>query len=128
MKLGLIAKWAFVVVIGMLLCWPAAAQNAAPQKNDYQAMVDKVKGGFLVDFGAMREAYTKTEDFSGYGDGGRKEMSAALGAKKFKEALALAEKRLDEDFVDLNAHYVAFVASHELGNKEKEKISTARFL
>jgi hypothetical protein len=106
---------------------PAPAPTPAPE--DYQAMVKRIKGGDLkIDFVAFRQAYTQSAGFSGYGEGSKKEMYAALNAKKFDDALKLANTRLDEDYVDLNAHFVALVANRELGHADKAEFHRTVFV
>ncbi|MEO6393713.1 MAG: DUF4919 domain-containing protein [Pyrinomonadaceae bacterium] len=99
------------------------------QKETYDALVKRVKGGDLkVDFGAMRQAYTETPGFSGYGNSGKYEMYGALNQKKFKDALSLAEKRLEKVYVDLNGHYVAMIANSELKQSDKAEFHRQVFL
>lgn len=115
---------------------PAPAQTAKPATDkagakpggSYAAMLERVrKGEGGVDFGAMRMAYTETADYNPYGGDARREMFGALGAKKFDEALSTAERVLEKNYVDLNAHYVAFVANRELGRAERAEFHRAIF-
>jgi hypothetical protein len=46
-------------------------------------------------------------------------MFAALKAKEYEQALAPAEQILAKNFVELNAHFVAYVANRELVRTEK---------
>jgi hypothetical protein len=106
---------------------PAPAPTAA-QKEDYAATVKRLKGGEQnVDFGALRIAFTETRDYSGYDDGDRAKLIGALNAKDYKGALNLANARLEKDFVDLNAHYVAAIANNELKNHDQAEFHTKIF-
>ena len=97
-----------------------AKQTESKQAKElYESLVEKLKkGDFTIDFAALRMAFTKTEGFSGYGRLD-KEAYAALDKKDYPNALKLAEERLKIDYLDLNAHFVAFVANKESGKTEK---------
>lgn len=104
------------------------AAPASGSKETYEALVKRVKGGDLkIDFGAMRQAFTESKGFSRFGSAGKREMFATLNAKKFTEALALAEKQLDTNYVDLNAHYIAFASNRALKNEDKAKFHLQMF-
>ncbi|HEX5709266.1 MAG TPA: DUF4919 domain-containing protein [Pyrinomonadaceae bacterium] len=102
---------------------PAQASAATPaaSKSNYPALVERVrKGDRAVDFGELRMAYTETADYNPYGGGEeRGQMFAALNERKFADALSVAEKVLQKNYVDLNAHFVSSVANRELGRGEQ---------
>lgn len=108
---------------------PAAtsAANAKPG-GSYVGMLERARrGDRSIDFGAMRMAYTETADYNPYGGDVRREMFGALGASKFEEALSVAEKALEKNYVDLNAHYVAFVANRELKRVDRAEFHRTMF-
>ena len=97
-----------------------SAQDSPTPK--YAALLDRVKkSDATVDFKELRMAYTETPDYSPYGGDRdmRQKMFAALNAKEFDQAVESAEKILAKNFVEINAHFVAYVAHRELGHAEK---------
>lgn len=73
-------------------------------------------------FKELRFAYTETPQYDPYG--GRKSktveaMMMAITQKEYKRALEYAEKILEEDYVDMDAHMVAYIAYRETGNQEQ---------
>lgn len=111
----------------------ASAQNAPvkkeektktenSQKNSYQELVGKLKNGDTgVDFKALRMAFAETEDYSydGLDKDARGKMFKSLNDKNYKDALKQAEKILDKNYVEINAHYVAYVSNRELKDDKK---------
>lgn len=97
-----------------------AKEESKQAQEQYSSLVEKVKKGDLtIDFTALRTSFTKTEGFSGYDKLDRAAAFGALNSKDFQTALKLAEDRLKKDYLDLNAHYVAFAANKELGKSDK---------
>lgn len=133
-----------ILAFGLLLllvlpCTAPAQDKQPPQKangteekqtsESYETLLEKVKKGDLtIDFAALRIAYTKTKDFSGYGGLDRRAAFGAMEQKDFPKALRLAEEQLAKNFVDLNAHYVAFIANRETGKAEKAEWHRTLFL
>jgi hypothetical protein len=98
---------------------PSAQDSPTPK---YAALLDRVKkSDATVDFKELRLAYTETPDYSPYGGDRdtRQKMFAALNAREFDQAVESAEKILAKNFVEINAHFVAYVARRELGHAEK---------
>ncbi len=90
--------------------------------KDYEDLLAKLKrGDTSIDFAKLRFAYTETKEYSAYGIDAaeRKAMFDALNAKKYEDALKKAEDVLKTNFVEMNAHFVAFVSNEELGKTEK---------
>jgi hypothetical protein len=54
-------------------------------------------------------------------------MTQALGAKGFPTALKDAEIVLARNYVNIDAHFVAFIANQEMGVPEKAKFHQAVF-
>ena len=110
-----------LIICCLLLPLCAAAQPPAA-KESYETLLERVKKQDpAVDFTALRLAYTETKQYSPYaGDKeNRKAMFAALNAKQYEAALAASEKMLAANYVDMNAHFGAFVSHRELGHSEK---------
>jgi hypothetical protein len=127
---------AFCLLLSVL-SWAAWAQDKPPQETTnkdeqqprYETLLAKVKQGDLtIDFAAFRLAYTKTKDFSGYGGLDRRAAFEALNKNDFAKALQLAEKELEKNFVDINAHYIALIANRETGQAEKAERHRTLFL
>lgn len=97
-----------------------ASQDAA--KPSFAALLERVKRSDpKVDFKELRMAYTETPAYSPYGGDRdtRQKMFAALNAKEFDQAIESAEKILAKNFVEINAHFVSYVAQRELSHVEK---------
>ena len=101
---------------------PQPTPTPAANKDDYESLLARVKrGDQTVDFKALRFAYTETKAYNPYGGDreARKAMFAALNSKEFDKVLAQAEKILDQNYVDISAHFCAFVAHKELQHAEQ---------
>lgn len=97
-------------------------QKPVPDDSVYKAVVAKVKSGDTsVDFKALRIAFTNTKAYSPYGGDrdGQKAAFAALDNKNYKDAAKSAEKMLEEDYVDMEAHIAASLGYEGLGNTAK---------
>jgi uncharacterized protein DUF4919 len=109
------------LVLCVLLLLPAVHAGQEPPAT-YAALLEKVKQKDPdVDFAALRLAFTETDDYQPYGGDRdtRKAMSAALNEKNFAKVVEYAEKILQKNFLDINAHMSAFRAHTELQNQEK---------
>lgn len=101
---------------------PAKSLAQAPSKTVYATLLERAKkSDATVDFKELRLAYTETPEYSPYGGDreARRNMFASLNAKEYEQALEPAGKILAKNFVDLNAHFVSYVANRELGRSEK---------
>ncbi|HEX8368039.1 MAG TPA: DUF4919 domain-containing protein [Pyrinomonadaceae bacterium] len=90
--------------------------------KDYEDLLGKLKKGDTnIDFKKLRFAFTETKNYSPYGNRSEdgEKMSQAFREKNYKDALKSAEKVLETSYVDINAHFIAAVASKEAGNNEK---------
>jgi len=91
-------------------------------KTSYAALLARVKkSDSTVDFIDKGPATTETAEYNPYGGDRetRQKMLAALQARQFDQAVELAEKILTANFVEINAHFVAYVANRELGHADK---------
>lgn len=100
---------------------PKKSSEDSPKRSFALLLERAKKGDPTLDFKELRMAYTETTDYSPYGGDRetRKQMFAALNAKEFDSAVASAEKILAKNFVEINAHFVAYVAHRESGRAEK---------
>ncbi|MDX6385368.1 MAG: hypothetical protein QOK48_2941 [Blastocatellia bacterium] len=96
--------------------------SPATAKPTYAALLERAKkSDATVDFKELRMAFTESPDYSPYGGDreARRNMFASLNAKEYEQALEPAGKILAKNYVDLNAHFVSYVANRELGRTER---------
>ena len=101
---------------------PAKTPQAKLTAKDYEDLLARLKGGDTkIDFTALRMAFTETKDYS-YGGPDKAEKEKFLkpfNDKNYKEALKQAEKFLEKNYVEANAHYVAYNSAKELKDDKK---------
>ena len=118
----MLKKSAFIVYCLLLLQSAVAAQQPVAQVS-YETLLEKVKkqDPAAVNFKELRFAYTETKQYSPYGGDSenRKAMFVALNAKEYDKALASSEKIIGSNYLDINAHFVAYAANRHLGRSEK---------
>ena len=126
----MVRKLASAVFILVLVSVVAFSSTQDPPKNSAQdspkrsfaALLERAKkSDATLDFKELRMAYAETADYSPYGGDRetRKKMFAALNAREFDAAVESAEKILAKNYVEINAHFVAYVAHRESGRSEK---------
>jgi uncharacterized protein DUF4919 len=101
---------------------PPKKSGQESAKPSFALLLERAKNSdATLDFKELRMAYTETAYYSPYGGDRetRKQMFAALNAKEFDAAVASAEKILAKNFVEINAHFVAYVSHRESGRAEK---------
>lgn len=88
-------------------------------KADYDDLLAKLKkGDTSINFAKMRLAYTETKDYKPYGGGeDRGEMYKAFNEGDDKKALSVATKMLETNYVEIAAHFIAWKANEQLGDK-----------
>lgn len=99
--------------------------------KDYEDLVAKLKGGDTnIDFTALRTAFTETKEYSYSGPekSERDKFFQPFNDKKYKEALKQAEKYLEKNYVDANAHFVAYNSAKELKDDKKAEFYKAVLL
>lgn len=114
-------KSAFIVFCLLLVQTAVAAQQPGP-KVSYADLLERVKKQDPgVNFKELRIAYTETKDYSPYGGDSesRTAMFVALKAEDYDKALASSEKILASNYLDINAHFVAYAANRHLERTEK---------
>ncbi len=109
-----------VVLVLVVSALSAFAAGAAP--DNYKSMVEHViQGDHTVNFRDLRLAadaskgYRKRPDSSSLS----KRIGTELTGKDYAKAAKDAEALLATDFVNIEAHYSAFLSYHALGNTEK---------
>lgn len=114
-------KTAFTVLSLLLLQVAGQAQKPV-EKISYDVLLERVKKQDpAVNFQELRLAYTETKQYSPYGGDRetRKAMFVALNGKQYDQALSSSEKILAANYLDINAHFGAYVANRELGHADK---------
>ncbi|MEO7971048.1 MAG: DUF4919 domain-containing protein [bacterium] len=110
------------IVLVLLLLQAAGLAQKPPAKVSYDVLLERVKQeDAAVNFQELRLAYTETKQYSPYGGDRetRKAMFAALKDKQYDQALSSSEKILAANYLDINAHFSAYVANRELGHADK---------
>lgn len=121
--------WVLAFLILVLSAPAGAASTQEPKKpaqdspkSSYSDILLRVKkGDNTVDFKELRLSYADTSEYNPYGNDRdtRQKMFAALKAKDFQQAVESAEKILANNFVEINAHFAAYVGNRELGHADK---------
>ena len=99
------------------------SQVQTPQpKSEYASLRDRVKSGDLAaDFKRLRIAYVGSPEYQKAKDTDdeKRAMLRALDSRNFRKALQNAEVVLDNNFTDMDAHFVEYIAYRELGEAAK---------
>jgi hypothetical protein len=109
----------FILLALFALPFFVAAQDSPA---DYATLLAKLKAGDTnIDYGRLRLSYVDSPEYKQAKDVSKSEkaMIPAINAKEYKEALKDAEVVLANDYVNMDAHFVAFIANRELGATDK---------
>jgi hypothetical protein len=99
---------------------PTASQPSAAEPTPYSRLVDRLKGGDrTVDFTELRMAFTETPAYNGMMMGFYQPLWRTLNAREFEGALRVADRVLQLNYVEANAHLVAATAHKELKHDEQ---------
>jgi len=111
-------KYASLALALMCTAVASAQQNNTQQ---YAQLVNKLKNDDTnIDFGQLRMAYAASPGYDFDTDSeARKSMFAALQKQDYKRAIGVAEKALDQDYVDIDAHFVLEQAYKALGDDKQ---------
>jgi hypothetical protein len=110
------------ILVLLLISSPAAATDDADSK--YRDLLTAAKSGQPVDWQALRFAYAESSGFDLLGTKSaeaRKAMNEALRTNDYAGALVQANLILDQDYVDIDAHFVSEIANTKLGNSDEAK-------
>src|SRR5580704_11507395 len=105
------------ILVLLLISSPAVAADDADSK--YRDLVAAAKSGQPVDWQALRFAYAESSGFDVLGTKSaetRKAMYEALRSDDYEGAIAQANQILDQDYVDIDAHFITEFANTKLGN------------
>jgi len=95
----------------------ALSQGTPPKKSTYDTLVERLKSNDkTVDFKELRLAYADSPNMDKGPDteAQKKAMMTALNSHDFAAALKNADVVLAADYVDMDAHYVEYIANREL--------------
>jgi len=108
----------------LFAAWLSSAHAATPDPEArYQSLLAAAKAGDQsVDWQALRFAYADRPSFNVFRDGledVRKQMLAAVDSKDYAGALNLAQRIIGQDYIDPDAHIIAFLCYVRMGQPEK---------
>jgi hypothetical protein len=106
--------------IAPLALGTVSASDVARMETEYTALVAKLRESpQLADAKRLREVYVRTSRYQPYGADGfpQDQIFAAADSQRWAECRAEAEKVLDRNYMDLNAHLGAMVCNREDGRK-----------
>jgi hypothetical protein len=103
---------------------PQDAQKSSEAQKKYEALLEQAKKGEgAVDYKALRFAFFETPAYNPLvGMIIQRNLWGLVNQGNFAEAAKQAESVLEKNYVDVNAHMVAYVAQRELKNEEKAKL------
>jgi hypothetical protein len=116
---------AFLVIAGLCAVANVARADTDPPPDDasYKALLAELKGGQTnIDYAVFREAYANSAHYDPYGEPpGRNAMLAASKAHDCGALLDAANRVLNDDFTDIEAHILAANCGEERGDKSSAK-------
>lgn len=117
-------KKSILMFCGLVLVQAFAFSQEPTAVVSYETLLERVKKqDASVDFKELRYAYTETKQYDPYGGSldARDAMFAALTAKEYDKALAASDKLLAANYLNINAHFVAYVAHRNLSQAERSE-------
>lgn len=112
-------KFCPVAALAFLLAAGAGLAQKEQTQSEYASLLARVKKGDpSVDFKQLRFSYMESPERHSAKDTSKEEtgMFQALNAKDYKKAIEDADAVLAGAFVNMNAHFVEYVAYRELQN------------
>lgn len=123
--------WKLFAVLGLfVLAVLPSSVTAQNQPSEYATLLATLKAGKTdIDFTRLRISYMDSPEYKAAKDTTNAEnaMTDALNKKDYSAALKNAETVLKNDYVNIDAHYVALVANQEVGATEKSEFHRAVF-
>ena len=110
-------------------CFPSLSASQATPSEYAKLLAILLAGNTDVDYGRLRLSYMDSPEYKQAKDTDKedKTMGAELGAKNYADALKDANKVLASNYVNMDAHFVAYVANRELGAADKANFHQAVF-
>lgn len=98
---------------------PQIAYAMEAGTETYEDLLARLKNGdTAIDYAAFRQAYTKSADYSPYGGPPLEAMYEASNNGDHAAAIEEANKILETNYTNLDAHAVAYYSYNELGDTE----------
>jgi len=124
-----------LVVLGLLALAALPPAVAAPlavsdQPSEYATLLASLKAGKTdIDYTRLRLSYMDSPEYKAAKDVSKSEdaMTEALNKKDYPAALKHAEAVLESNYVNIDAHFVAFVAHREMGATDKAEFHRTVF-
>jgi hypothetical protein len=106
---------------------PPTSPQSSQGKGSYEALVERAKKGDAgVDFTALRMAFYETENYNPIAPMMTyRPLWGAVQQGDWAGAIKLAASVLEKNFVEVNAHMVAFIAHRQSGDAERAKFHRA---
>jgi hypothetical protein len=102
---------------------PPSAQTADPVRSEptaYALLVDRLKAGDrTVDFTELRIAFTETPSYHGMMMGFYQPLWRTLNQRDFERAIEVADRVLQQNYAEPNAHMVAAAAHRALEHRDQ---------
>jgi hypothetical protein len=118
-------------ILGLLAVTILPSSVAAlDQTSEYATLLASLKAGKTdIDYARLRISYMDSPEYKAAKDTSDSEtaMVDALNKKDYPAALKNAEIVLNSDYVNMDAHFVAMVASREMGAKDKSEFHSTVF-
>jgi hypothetical protein len=121
------ARWLVLALVALVL---PVSVFAADQSSEYAALLASLKAGnTIIDYSRLRLSYVESPERKTARDtsAAQKAMFAALNAKDFSKALKQAQIVLASEYVNLDAHFVAYIANREMGFKDEAEFHQTVF-
>jgi hypothetical protein len=116
-----------ILPVTLVLCLAGAASAAVitqDAEGRYQALLAEAKANAPnVDWGSLRLAYAARPSFQVFAQSAaRRQMLQAANASNCKDALPSARAVIAEDFVDVDAHFIAAYCEESSGDASESKL------
>jgi hypothetical protein len=120
-----------LVVLCLLAVVALPPALAAPdQPSEYASLLASLKAGNTdINYTRLRHGYMDSPEYKAAKDVSSSEdaMFEALNKKDYSVALKSAEAVLECNYVNIDAHYIAFIANQEMGATEKAEFHRTVF-
>jgi hypothetical protein len=119
--------FALVLAAALTILPPGAA---ADTPSEYATLLASLKAGNTnIDYARLRFSYMDSPEYKQAKDTTDSEnaMLDALNAKDYPSALKSAEEVLASEYVNIDAHFVAYLASKQMGAADKAEFHHAVF-
>ena len=124
-----------LVVLGLLAVVALPPAIAAPfavsdQPSEYATLLASLKAGNTsIDYTRLRLSYMDSPERKAAKDtsNSEKAMFEALNKKDYPAALKQAEVVLESEYVNMDAHFVAYIANREMGAMDKAEFHRTVF-